>query len=208
MYVQDKANNRVARIRCDVMKTDKVVKIANVSGVQACARSAIRKPGYVFANGEHVIPITKTDSQTDPNKLVGNLPPPLTAKTMEITWQVHDDRYFKWSGNGRWSGEMLLARRRSFKPASMCRALPATSRTRWWCLTSPRLKRASKRRFKEINGVKVVDGRAASAPIELHPLYSVPNSPHGCNTFTPDGNYIMLDGKLSPTVTVLMCTAG
>jgi nitrous-oxide reductase len=56
--------------------------------------------------------------------------------------------------------------------------------------------------YEEHKGVPVIDGRHGSSYTAYVPI---PNSPHGCNT-APDGQYIVINGKLSPTVTVLDVT--
>jgi len=56
-------------------------------------------------------------------------------------------------------------------------------------------------KFKTYNGnnVPVLDGRKGS---ELTRYIPIPKSPHGINT-SPNGKYFMVNGKLSPTVSIL-----
>ena len=53
--------------------------------------------------------------------------------------------------------------------------------------------------FKEMGGVPVIDGRKGSPYTRYIPIA---NSPHGINT-APDGIHVAINGKLSPTVSVI-----
>ena len=53
--------------------------------------------------------------------------------------------------------------------------------------------------FKEMGGVPVIDGRKGSPYTRYIPIS---NNPHGINT-APDGIHVVINGKLSPTVSVI-----
>ena len=202
VYANDKANNRVCRIRCDVMKTDKITEIPNASGIHGLRPQRYPKTGYVFANGEHIVPVPNNGTMLDdPAKNYWAIYTALNGETMEIAWQVMVDGNLD-NGDADYQGKYSFAT--CYNSEKGGTVTEASANEQDWCVVFD-LKAIEAGieagDFKEINGVKVLDGRF-QAKSKYTRYIPVPNSPHGCNA-SPDGNYIMLNGKLSPTVTVL-----
>lgn len=203
IFVNDKANNRVARIRCDVMKTDKVIELPNVSGVHGLRPQRYPRTGYVFANGEHISPIPNDGSVLEGAKdKFFAVYTAIDGDTMEIAWQVMVDGNLD-NGDADYQGKYSFAT--CYNSEKGLNVQDASANEQDWVVVfnlkaiEEGVKNGD---YKEINGVKVLDGRHGSKYTRYVP---VPNSPHGCNA-SPDGKYIMLNGKLSPTVTVVDVT--
>jgi nitrous-oxide reductase len=80
----------VARIRCDVMKCDKIIEIPNASDIHGLRLQKFPRTGYVFANSEHIIPIPNNGKilDVDPKTSYWSVFTAIDGDTMEIAWQV------------------------------------------------------------------------------------------------------------------------
>lgn len=202
IYVNDKANDRVARIRCDVMKTDKILEIPNASGIHGLRPQRYPKTGYVFANGEHIVPVPNDGSLlNDPKKNWWAVYSAIDGETMQVAWQVMVDGNLD-NGDADYQGKYSFST--CYNSEKGLNVTDASANEQDWCVVFniAEIERAVKAgEGQVINGVRVLDGRKEAGKNYTRYI-PVPNSPHGCNA-SPDGNYIMLNGKLSPTVTVL-----
>ncbi|WP_028866001.1 TAT-dependent nitrous-oxide reductase [Psychromonas aquimarina] len=202
VFINDKANSRVARIRCDVMKTDKMITIPNVQAIHGMRVQKVPYTKYVICNSEFEIPMDNNGKSTlEDVSTYRSLFNVIDAESMEVAFQVmvdgnldntdadYDGKYFAStcynSEMGMTLGEMISAERDHVVVFNLQRCEAAV--------------KAGK--FKTYNGnnVPVIDGRKGSDVTRYIP---VPKSPHGLNT-SSDGKYFVANGKLSPTVSVI-----
>lgn len=87
LFINDKANTRVARIRLDIMKTDRIVHVPNVQAIHGLRLQKVPHTKYVFCNAEFLIPHPNDGSEftLENSYTMFNA---IDAETMEVAWQV------------------------------------------------------------------------------------------------------------------------
>jgi len=198
LYANDKANTRVARIRLDVMRCDKIVQLPNQHTVHGLRVQKYPKTGYVFANGEDRVPIPNDGKVLDDPKQYHSIFTAVDGETMKVAWQVMVDGNLD-NVDADYQGKYAFATCYNSEEGVNLAEMMAKEQDWIVIFNLKRIEEAvAKGDFKEMGGVPVIDGRHGSPYTRYVP---VANSPHGINT-APDGIHVVANGKLSPTVTV------
>ncbi|MEH6649767.1 MAG: TAT-dependent nitrous-oxide reductase [Motiliproteus sp.] len=203
VFINDKANSRVARIRCDIMKTDKIVTVPNVQAIHGLRVQKVPHTKYVFCNAEFRIPHPNDGSLVSMEDVEGyyTMFNAIDAETMEVAFQVIVDGNLD-NTDADYTGKYAFSTCYNSENAVDLAGTMRNERDHVVIFNIERIEAAVKAGdFITLPGsdVPVVNGRKGT---QLTRYVPVPKSPHGMNT-APGGRYAMANGKLSPTVTIL-----
>lgn len=207
LFINDKANTRVARIRLDIMKCDKITTIPNVQSIHGLRLQKVPHTKYVFCNAEFIIP--QPNDGTNLDKLDSTekytMFNAVDAETMEVAWQVIVDGNLD-NVDACYTGKYAAATCYNSEGATDIAGMMRSERDWVSVFNIPRIEEEIKAgRFTTIGDSKVpvVDGRKKDGKNSRVTRYiPVPKNPHGLNT-SPDGKYFIANGKLSPTCSII-----
>lgn len=208
LFINDKANSRVARIRLDIMKTDKITTVPNVQAIHGLRLQKVPHTKYVFCNAEFIIPHPNDGSVGFHNwdtSEIYTMFNALDAETMEVAWQVIVDGNLD-NCDADYTGKYAASTCYNSEMATDLAGQMRNERDWVTIFNIPAIEAEIKAgRFITLGDSKVpvVDGRKKNGKNSKVTRYiPVPKNPHGCNT-SPDGKYFIANGKLSPTCTVI-----
>ncbi len=199
-FVNDKAQARLARIRLDMLVTDKIVEIPNSQGTHGIFPSR-NKINAVYCNSEFRVPLINDGRDAEDPTKYGCLHSCIDAESMEVRWQIMVDGNLDLCATD-YDGKYSMACCYNSEEGVTLPEMMGNDRDWLVVFNLERIEaaiKAGKGTKLGDSNVPVLDGRGKSK----YTLYiPVPKSPHGVNV-DPTGKYAVCSGKLSPTVSVV-----
>lgn len=201
VYVNDKANAQLARVRCDIMEVDAITEIPNSQGTHGIFPQR-HKTGLVLCNAEFRTPQPNDGRDLDDPDAYGAMHTAIDGETMEVKWQVLVEGNLDLCATD-YQGIYSFATCYNSEAGVDLGGMMAADRDHLYVFNIPAIEKAVEA-GKTIrvgkSSVPVVDARGDdSAFVQRIPI---PKNPHGVN-IDPTGKYAVCSGKLSPTVSVV-----
>lgn len=198
LFVNDKANNRVARIRIDYMEVDAIVDVPNIQGMHGLFPQRHPKTEWVVTNGEFQVPVPN-DPKKPPKEYYG-VHAIIDAERMAVVCQVLVEENLDLAATD-YKGKYSMATSYNAEQGVTISEMLAWDNDYLLVFNWDKIREALRKgNYKTINGVKVIDGRRGKSDIVLR--IPVPKNPHGVNV-SPDGKYAVCSGKVAPVCTVV-----
>ena len=204
VYVNDKANARLARVRCDVMETDAIVDIPNSQGTHGIFPQRNRT-GLVLCNSEFQLPIPNDGTVLDDPSQYFGLHTAVDGETMQVRWQVKVEGNMDLCATD-YEGLYSFATCYNSERGVHLEDMMSAEQDWLYVFNLAEIERAvTEGRTTRIGSstIPVIDGTGDENPCVLK--IPVAKSPHGVN-IDPTGRYAVVAGKLSPTASVVDIT--
>lgn len=214
LFVNDKLNCRLARVRLDTMECDRITQIPNIQGFHGTfpdkrdpINPEINRTTRVFCGAEFSIPLPNFGDGIDDEASYRSLFSCIDAESMEVRWQVLIDGNCELVASS-YDGRLAATTQYNTEMGVRYEDMMSVEMDSCLFFNIARIEQAVKDgRFTTYgdSNVPVVDGRKATNTDPLTALtcyVPVPKNPHGVN-ISPDGRYYACAGKLSPTASLI-----
>ncbi|MFB6141989.1 MAG: TAT-dependent nitrous-oxide reductase, partial [Halorientalis sp.] len=181
LYVNDKANGRVARVNLKYFETDAITDVPNMQTIHGCC---VQSPDtkYIFGNGEFRVPLPNDGRNVNSPDEYASLFTAVNPETMETEWQVEVDGNLDivdTDKDGRWA----ISSAYNSEEAVQVEGMTHDDRDYVKAFDVPAIEQAVEAgNYEEINGVPVVDGTRDSSLNEgdrpIVRYIPTPKSPH------------------------------
>ncbi|MFQ5478681.1 MAG: TAT-dependent nitrous-oxide reductase [Candidatus Binatia bacterium] len=200
LWVNDKANNRVARVRIDYLEVDSILTIPHVQGAHGLFPQRYPQTDWIILNSEFRTPL-ENDGHGDllnPDTYNG-VHTVIDAEKMEIICQILVPTNLDLAATD-YGGRYSFATSYNSEGGATISEMLAKDRDYLVVFNWARIRKALEdKKYKIADGIKMLDGGPGSG---LTLYIPVPKNPHGVN-ISPDGKYAVVSGKVSPTASII-----
>ncbi|HEX9593001.1 MAG TPA: TAT-dependent nitrous-oxide reductase [bacterium] len=200
LWINDKANNRLARIRLDLMETESIISIPHSQGTHGIFPQRYPQTDWVIINSEFRSPLNN-DGKGDMRDAAGygGVHTVVDAHDMKIICQVMVPCNLDLAATD-YQGHYSFATSYNSEGGATISEMLAKDRDWLVVFNWDAIKEGLKKKdYQVVDGIQMLDGKPGS-PYALY--IPVPKNPHGVNV-SPDGKYAVCSGKVSPTATVV-----